>query len=83
MVPPYFLEIEMNDFRIKCTNSAIIIDNYNLGESLKLEHMFSKYDPITHKYSLEAVYYDEENHSRFCGSSYYLPVLRQCVRGGS
>lgn len=61
MVPPYFLEIEMNDFRIKCTNSAIIIDNYNLGESLKLEHMFSKYDPITHKYSLEAVYYDEEN----------------------
>lgn len=51
----------MYDYRIKCTNSAIIIDNYILGESQQLERMFSKYDPITHKFTLEAVYYDEEN----------------------
>jgi len=51
----------MNNQRIKVTNTAIIIDNYTLGQCIPLEHMFSKYDPITHKYNLEALYYDEEN----------------------
>lgn len=50
-----------DNYRIKCTNTAIIIDNYKLGESQALERMFSKYDPITHKFSLEAVYYDKDN----------------------
>ena len=50
-----------NDYRIKVTNTAIIVDNYVLGESQQLERMFSKYDPITHKYNLEALYYDADN----------------------
>lgn len=51
----------MYDYRIKCTNTAIIIDNYTLGECPSLERMFSKFDPHNHKYTLEAVYYDSEN----------------------
>ena len=51
----------MYDYRIKVSNTAIIIDNYTLGECQPLERMFSKYDPITHKFNLEAVYYDKDN----------------------
>ena len=36
----------MYDNRIKVTNTAIIVDNYELGESEKLEHSFQVYNPV-------------------------------------
>lgn len=54
-----------NNNRIKVTRSAIIVEDYTLGECPQLERMFSKYDPLTHKFNLEAVYYDEKQKELF------------------
>lgn len=47
--------------RIKVTNTAIIVENYTMGESEQLEKPFRIYDPITHKVYYKGFYYDEEN----------------------
>ena len=35
--------------KIVVTNTAIIINDYHLGDSEKLEQTFSVWDPLTHK----------------------------------
>ena len=47
--------------RIKVTNTAIIIDNYELHESKDLEHPFEVYDPVFHRTNYIGFYYDKEN----------------------
>ena len=47
--------------RIKVTNTAIIIDNYELHESEQLEKPFTIWDPVSHKINYLGFYYDEEN----------------------
>ena len=51
----------MQDNRIKVTNTAIIIDNYELHESEQLEHPFQIYDPVYHRMNYLGFYYDKEN----------------------
>lgn len=47
--------------KIEVTNTAIIINDYNMGDCEKLERQFSIYDPVTHKKYIQNMYYDEEN----------------------
>lgn len=49
------------DSRIKVTNTAIIIDNYERGESPNLEKAFMVYDPVRHKQLPFGYYYDDES----------------------
>ena len=51
----------MQDNRIKVTNTAIIIDNYELHESEQLAHPFQIYDPVYHRMNYLGFYYDKEN----------------------
>lgn len=51
----------MNEEKIVVTNTAIIINDYNLGDCEPLENIFRKWDPITHKYQTFGYFYDEAN----------------------
>ena len=46
--------------KIEVTNTAIIINDYHLGDCPKLEYPYKIFDPITHKYEYFGLYYDEE-----------------------
>lgn len=45
--------------KITVTNTCIIINDYNMGDSVQLEEIFRIYDPITHRFNTFAMYYDE------------------------
>ena len=65
--------------RIKVTNTAIIVENYTLGESEKLENCFRVWDPLTHKANLIAIYYDEENKRLYLPGGIDLWFVRNCL----
>lgn len=65
--------------RIKVTNTAIIVENYTLGESQKLESFFTVWDPITHRSNLVGVYYDEENKRFYLPAGMDLWYVRNCL----
>ncbi len=65
--------------RIKVTNTAIIIDNYELGESEKLEHPFKIYDPLTHKTTIKGLYYDKENKKLYLPAGIDLWFVRKAL----
>lgn len=69
----------MYDNRIKVTNTAIIVDNYELGESEKLEHSFQVYNPVTHKFDSIGYYYDEENKRMYLPGGMDLWYVRKCL----
>ena len=45
--------------------SVIIINDYKLGDCLKLEDNFTIFDPIYHTYNYLGIYYDKENQRLF------------------
>jgi len=45
--------------KILVKHSCIVIDNYNLGDCPKLEHFFSIYDVLTHRYTYKCLEYIE------------------------
>lgn len=47
--------------KIEVKHSSIIINDYNLGDSPRLEKFFSVYDKLRHTSFPKARYYDEEN----------------------
>lgn len=47
--------------KIVVTTSAIIINDYNIGDCIKIENFFKIYDPVTHSYYYLGLYYDEKN----------------------
>lgn len=47
--------------KIVVTNTAIIVNDYILGDCPKLENQFKIYDPLRHGYYYLAIYYDEDN----------------------
>ena len=51
----------INDYKMVITNSAIIINNYNLGECATLERNFKIWDPLYHRYNIIGMYYDQVN----------------------
>ena len=42
-----------DNHRIKVTNTAIIVDNYTMGESQQLEKPFQIFDPVRHKIEIK------------------------------
>lgn len=65
--------------RIKVTNTAIIIDNYEPHESEKLEHPFAIYDPVYHKINYLGFYYDEENKRMYLPAGMDLWFVRKAI----
>lgn len=51
--------------KIIYTNSAMIINDYDLGDCQTLEWNFKTYDPITHSVTFFGMYYDAENRRLF------------------
>ena len=69
----------MQDNRIKVTNTAIIIDNYELHESEQLEHPFQIYDPVYHRMNYLGFYYDKENKRIYLPGGLDLWWVRKAV----
>ena len=57
-----------DDEKIILTNTAIIIKDYHLGDCVKLEHIFSVYDPVTHKFQRFAMLYDDKTNTLYIPS---------------
>ena len=64
--------------KIIVTNTAIIINDYNLGDSPKVEQTFSVWDPMTHKLVPFAMYYDENNKQLYLPRGIDLWWIRGC-----
>lgn len=65
--------------RIKVTNTSIIVDNYKLHESTKLEKPFEIWDPVTHKSTPLGYYYDEPEERLYLPAGIDLWFVRQCL----
>lgn len=50
----------MPDDKIVVTNTAIIINNYEMNDCKKIENYFKIFDPITHSYYYIGMHYDEK-----------------------
>ena len=62
------MEVYNNDDKIVVTNTAIIINDYHLGDCMALEHTFSIYDPVTHKFVGFAMLHDSKNNRLYIPS---------------
>lgn len=51
----------MPDSKIVVTNTAIIINNYEMGDCRKLENSFKLFEPITHTHYYMGLHYDPDN----------------------
>lgn len=50
-----------DNFKVVLTNSAIVINDYTMGDAPSLEYNFKIYDPLIHKSIPIGMYYDEVN----------------------
>lgn len=67
----------MND-KIIVTNSAIIINNYHMGDNEKLEQTFSVWDPLTHKLVPFGMHYDPINERLYLPRGIDIWWVRNC-----
>lgn len=51
----------MSESKIVVTNTAIIINNYDIGDCLKIENSFRIYDKVRHTYYYIGMHYDKGN----------------------
>ena len=66
--------------RIKVTNTAIIVDNYTMGESEELEKPFRIFDPVRHKIETKGLYYDEDNKRLYLPAGIDLWFVRRALK---
>ena len=66
--------------RIKVTNTAIIVDNYHMGECEDLEKQFKVWDPIKHKLEIYGIYYDEEKSRLYLPGGIDLWFVQRCLQ---
>ena len=64
--------------KIVVTNTAIIINDYHMGDSEKLEQTFSVWDPLTHKLLPFGMYYDETNERLYLPRGIDIWWVRGC-----
>ena len=64
--------------KIVVTNTAIIINDYHLGDSEKLEQTFSVWDPLTHKLLPFGMYYDQLNEKLYLPRGIDIWWVRKC-----
>lgn len=66
--------------RIIARSSCIVVEGYNLGDSLELERNFQVWDPITHSYKVIGYYYDEENHNLYLPRGLDIWKIKQYLK---
>ena len=64
--------------KIVVTNTAIIINDYDLGDSEKLESVFSTWDPLSHKLTPFGRYYDQKLRKLYIPRGVDLWWVRNC-----
>ena len=51
----------MSDSKIVVTNTAIIINNYDVGDCPQIENCFKVFEPTTHSYYYMGMHYNKDN----------------------
>ena len=69
--------------KITVTNTAIIVNNYEVGDCPNLERNFLIYDPICHKTTPLGMYYDEENKRLYLPRGIDLYYVERIVKESS
>lgn len=69
----------MEQNKIIVTNTAIIVNDYNIGDCVRLENSFRSYDPVTHSYYYLAIYYDEKNRRLYLPRGIDLWFVEKCL----
>lgn len=64
--------------KIVLTNSAIIINDYNIGDAPRLENAFKCYEPVTHSHYYLAIHYDEKNRRLYLPRGIDLWFVENC-----
>ena len=70
----------LDDYKIVLHNSAIVINNYNLGDCYTLENMFSVWDPVRHRKEYVGIYYDKENKKLYIPRGVDVDYIRRKVQ---
>jgi hypothetical protein len=70
--------MNMKTEKIIATNTAIIIKDYHMGDSEKLEQTFSVWDPLTHKLIPFGMYYDPVNEFMYLPRGIDIWWVRNC-----
>jgi len=65
--------------KITVTNTAIIINDYHLGDNEKIEQTFSIWDPTTHRLVPFGMYYDAMNERLYLPRGIDLWWVRKCL----
>jgi hypothetical protein len=65
--------------KIVVTNTAIIINDYHLGDNDRIEQTFSVWDPIKHKLEPFGMYYDEMDERLYLPRGIDLWWVRKCL----
>mgnify|MGYP002622796246 FL=1 len=63
--------------KITVRSTAIIINDYEMGDCPQLENKFYVWDPIRHKKEAFGMYYDEENHKLYIPAGQPLWQIRR------
>ena len=67
--------------KIIVRNTCIQINDYNFGDSPKLEHFFAVYEPVSHSYRFVGIYYDTETKTLYIPRGidiWYVEQLLEC-----
>ena len=62
-------------------NTCIQINNYNFGDSPKLERFFAVYEPVSHSYRFVGIHYDTETQTLYLPRGvdiWYIEQLLDC-----
>lgn len=65
--------------KISLTNTAIIVNNYELGDCTRLEHAFQVYDRMTHSRYFMGVHYDELNKKLYLPRGIDIWFVQNCL----
>ena len=70
----------MINYKMELTNSAIIINNYELGSCQTLERIFKIWDPQYFKYNIIGMYYDKENKKLYLPRGSDVPYIKTKIQ---
>ena len=65
--------------KIEIKHSCIIVNNYNLGDSFRLEKFFSVWDKLTHRYYPKAIKYNKSTKQLFLPRGIDVSFVERCI----
>ena len=65
--------------KIEVYRTHIRINDYTVGSCIALENCFTIYDPITHDFYYEGLYYDEESRTLFIPRGVDIPFIEKRI----